>query len=459
MRSLRNLPNIVVVALLTALACDPGSSEPVSGKAGSGGTASTTRPEPNPLLSLPDAPPGEVVLAPPGAGELDVFEQNRALGRGINFGNTLDAPLEGAWGVALKPYMFQIVKDAGFDSIRLPVKWSNHAAKDAPYTIDKTFFDRVDWAIAHALSRGLKIVVDIHHYGNTGEEGIYDQPAKHHERFLALWQQIAEHYQDYPKELYFEVLNEPRQALEPLWNQYLAEAVAEIRQSNPGRTLVVGGIWWNKWDALARVVFPAGDPNIIATFHYYNPYCFTLQDGQTWEAACKPPNGDATTAGTPNWPVIYPKVDPNAEATAAAQRAKLEQDMVAAASWGKLANRPLYMGEFGVSLSADAAARVDYLRSITSAAEKNGITWAYWELASSMGLWNQSQLTWDQAGLGALLAPTNNAAAGAAGAAGATGASSTAGTSGSGGTGGSGGQGAEPDPGDAGASNAGAGVI
>ncbi len=450
MRSMQRLSSILLVALVASVACDPGASVPLSTKKanGSGGTTGTTA-EPNPLLQLPDEPPGEVSMTPPGAGALDVFEQNRALGRGINFGNTLDAPVEGSWGVALKPYMFQIVKDVGFDSIRLPVRWSNHAATTAPYTIEPAFFRRIDWAIAHALTRGLRIVVDIHHYGNTNEEGMYDQPAKHHDRFLALWQQIAEHYRDYPKELYFEVLNEPRQALEPLWNQYLAEAVEVIRASNPGRTLVVGGIWWNKWDALSKVAFPAGDNNIIATFHYYNPYCFTLQDGQTWEPACKPPNGDVKTAGTPNWPVIYPLVDPNPNTTALAQRKKLEQDMAAAAAWGKAANRPLYMGEFGVSLDSDAKSRVDYIASLARAAEKSGITWGYWELASSMGLWNQSQLTWDVAILEALLPSTISGTAGAAGAPGYAGAAGNVGAGGS-----AGGAGSDPVPGTAGTGGA-----
>ena len=28
-------------------------------------------------------------------------------------------------------------------------------------------------------------------------------------RFYSLWQQIAEHYKDYPSEVYFDILNEP----------------------------------------------------------------------------------------------------------------------------------------------------------------------------------------------------------------------------------------------------------
>lgn len=413
MRALQLLPIASILLLNVPLACDPGASTDSASTGGRSGVPTTSTKERSPLWDTPVDPPGTVDMTPPAAGELDVFEQNRALGRGINLGNALDAPREGSWGVTLHQYMFQVIKDAGFDSIRLPVKWSAYADTTAPYTISTKIFDRVDWAIAHALTRGLRIVVDIHHYGNTDEEGMYDQPEKHHDRFLAIWKQIAEHYRNYPKELYFEVLNEPRQKLEPLWNDYMAEAVSVIRESNPGRTLVVGGIWWNKWDALARVVWP-DDQNIIATFHYYNPYCFTLQDGQNWEPACVIP-GDSKRKPTPgeaSWPLIYPNSPAGSDAD---QRAKLEQDMASAAEWSKSANRPLYMGEFGVAQSADEAARADYTAALAKAASDHGISWAYWEFASSMGIWTAAKMTWEAPMLAALLDNGSSTASGGTG--------------------------------------------
>src|SRR5262245_39122684 len=84
----------------------------------------------------------------------DAFAVARALGRGINFGNALEAPREGAWGMELKEEYFAAVKDAGFQSVRIPIKWSAHAAAEPPYTLDRKFAERVDWAIEQALSRG-----------------------------------------------------------------------------------------------------------------------------------------------------------------------------------------------------------------------------------------------------------------------------------------------------------------
>src|SRR3712207_5003553 len=76
---------------------------------------------------------------------------NKRLGRGINLGNALEAPNEGEWGVTLKADYFKRIKEAGFDTVRLPVKWSAHAAAAPPYAIDERFAERVDWAVDQAL--------------------------------------------------------------------------------------------------------------------------------------------------------------------------------------------------------------------------------------------------------------------------------------------------------------------
>src|SRR5512142_2465840 len=80
----------------------------------------------------------------------DPFKMNQLLGRGVNLGNALEAPTEGDWGVVLQDEYFDLVKQAGFASIRLPVRWSAHAQTEKPYTIDPVFMKRVDWAVANA---------------------------------------------------------------------------------------------------------------------------------------------------------------------------------------------------------------------------------------------------------------------------------------------------------------------
>jgi hypothetical protein len=52
---------------------------------------------------------------------------NCRLGRGISFGNALDTLREGDAGFRLQERYFAEVRAAGFDTVRLPVKWSAHA--------------------------------------------------------------------------------------------------------------------------------------------------------------------------------------------------------------------------------------------------------------------------------------------------------------------------------------------
>src|ERR1700722_16082507 len=65
----------------------------------------------------------------------DIFAANKKLGRGINLRNALEAPKKGDGGATPKPESFKAIKRAGFDPVRLPVKWSAHAQATAPYQL------------------------------------------------------------------------------------------------------------------------------------------------------------------------------------------------------------------------------------------------------------------------------------------------------------------------------------
>lgn len=205
------------------------------------------------------------------------------LNRTVNFGNMLEAPKEGDWGISLEERFFQLTKEGGFNAIRLPIRWNAHAAATAPYTVDPTFFARVDWAVQQATSRGLSIILDFHHF-----EELMSAPQQNLERYLGIWKQVAEHYKSASSKVFFEVLNEPHGALEPLWNDYQKQAIAVIRQSNPTRALIVGPVGYNSAYKLSSLELPS-DKNLIVTFHNYDPFRFTHQ-GAEW------------VEGATNWP-------------------------------------------------------------------------------------------------------------------------------------------------------------
>jgi len=312
----------------------------------------------------------------------DPFEQNERLGVGINLGNALDAPNEGEWGVTLKEEYFKIIKDAGFDSVRIPCRWSNHALKEKPYTIDPNFFNRVDWAIENALKNNLYVMLNVHHYLEMNSD-----PNGNRERFLGLWQQIAEHYKSYSDSVLFELLNEPGKALTAeRWNDLLRKALAIVRISNPHRTVVIEPAGSGSIYSLQRLDISEEDQNIIFSIHYYMPMEFTHQ-GAEWA-------GERSKAwmGT-TW-----------TATEAEKKAVVDNFNIAAA-WAKENNRPINLGEFGAYEKADMASRAAWTVYVVKMAMELGWSFHYWEFCSGFGAFDQEKNAWKEPLLNAILHP------------------------------------------------------
>ncbi len=336
----------------------------------------------------------------------DPFKLNKRLGRGVNLGNALDAPNEGEWGVTLEEGYFEALKQAGFDSVRLPVRWSNHALKEPPYTIDKSFFDRVDWAVNCALSRNLPIIVNVHHYIE-----LYTDAPAHRERFMALWKQIAEHYKSYPDNLLLEIFNEPDDALTPqMWNEWLKEAHSIIRKANPTRTIVIGSANDSWISYLKFLELPEEDRNIIVTVHYYFPLSFTHQ-GAPWVAPAKiasfVKDMESIHQSVPSWAAVS---DSNAwlgtkwPATEDENKAVMDNFDIAAA-WAKENNRPINLGEFGAYNKADMESRARWTKFIADTAVERGMSFHYWQFASDFAVYDTKNKVWIKPLFDALMPP------------------------------------------------------
>jgi endoglucanase len=332
-----------------------------------------------PLLLCAFVALGCAFSAAPADEKPDAAQSNRQLGRGINFGNALEAPREGEWGLTLEEDFFERVKKAGFQSVRLPVRWSAHAGDQAPYTIDDAFFKRVDWAVEQALKRDLVAVLNVHHFDELDRD-----PDRYEPKLLALWKQIAQRYRTQPDRLYFELYNEPHDKLtDERWNKMVPKLLDVVRASNPERIVVVGPGQWNNLNNLAALSLPEKDRRLIGTFHYYNPFPFTHQAAE-WVPDSKKWKGTKWT-GT----------EKETEA--------LRKDFEKAAAWSKKTDRPLFLGEFGAYSAADMESRALWTRAVAREAEKHGFSWAYWEFAAGFGAYDREAKAWRRPLLNALL--------------------------------------------------------
>lgn len=292
-------------------------------------------------------------------------EMNERLGRGINLGNAFEAPSLGAWGVNPDEMYFSDIADKGFNHIRIPVKWSAHALTTAPYTINESFMDTIQWAVDQSLAYGLQVILNVHHY----DEMMVD-PQAHKERFLSFWEQISERFEGYTDSLYFESFNEPHDNFTPtLWNQYFAESLEVIREKHETRMVLFGTAEWGGINGLQHLQLPAEDTCIIVTVHYYNPFNFTHQ-GASWTANPLP------TGVT--WD------------STAAQRNAVANDIATISNFSNNNSVPINIGEFGALQTADNESRARWTGHVRTAFEQAGFSWTYWEYSSGFGIYNSA---------------------------------------------------------------------
>lgn len=297
----------------------------------------------------------------------------------INIGNSLEAPKDQTWDVPMNVSYFSIIKQAGFQCVRLPVRFSDYVDKNTSnYLLDETFMTQIDAYVNEAMNQDLTLILDLHHFME-----IMDDPTNNKACLIAIWKQLATRYKDYPDTLVFEILNEPQGNLDSnTWNDILADTVKAIREIDKKHFLIVGGANYNSIDSLSALKLP-DDSRLIATIHYYEPNEVAFQgniyheyyknlSNVTWTGSCEE--------------VSY-----------------LVKRLETAKSWADEHNVPLFLGEFGVTKEAPSQTRIDWTQAVASNASELGISYAYWEFASGFGIYDLKTNTWNNEILNALI--------------------------------------------------------
>ena len=264
---------------------------------------------------------------------------------------------------------FAEIRRAGFDHVRINLQAFRHM--DSTNRLEPQWLGKLDDVVREAQKAGLGVILDEHDFNKCSD----DVPACR-AQLTAFWSQVAPRFAGAPRDVAFELLNEPHDKLngEP-WNALLADVLAVVRRTNPNRIVVVGPTHWNSLKDLPLLKLPA-DPNLLLTFHYYEPFHFTHQ-GATW-AGEEVKGLHGISWGT------------------AADRAAVAADFDQVSAWAAANRRPVLLGEFGAydKSGTPLSMRAAYIGAARCEAERRSFGWAYWQFEGDFIVWDMKTNGW-----------------------------------------------------------------
>lgn len=251
--------------------------------------------------------------------DLSASELTVLMGNGINLGNTMEAygrislgteaPVSGYetfWNQPVTTQeMITGMKNAGFDTLRIPVAWTNAMDYESgDYTIREDYLNRVEEIINYALNENMYVVINDHWdggwwgmFGSASEE----TRQKAWDLYTSMWTQIAERYKEYSDYLIFESANEELgnrlndtdvaadsgslsadecYEMTLKINQKFIDIVRGTGGNNESRFLLIAGyntdVDMTTDDRYIMPTDPANEVNkLILSVHYYTPwgYC------------------------------------------------------------------------------------------------------------------------------------------------------------------------------------------
>ncbi len=255
------------------------------------------------------AVPDEPVEVPVGSmRNITTMQIVEEMGIGINLGNTYEAcgdwiaqwgdgtpeSYETAWGSpVITKAMIEGYKTAGFDSLRIPVAWSNLMKAD--YTISEEYMEAVREVVDWALECDLYVIINLH-YDNGWLEQFPTNKSQCMKRYTRIWEQVSEAFQNYGDHLIFESQNEEL-GWGSVWNEWAgttgkAESYAlvnEINQkfvdvvrasggNNEERHLLISGYNTDITKTCDPLFKMPKDPagHCAISVHYYTPVGFAI---------------------------------------------------------------------------------------------------------------------------------------------------------------------------------------
>jgi endoglucanase len=214
---------------------------------------------------------------------------------GWNLGNSFDGdPTVTSFGnPAPNQTLIDAVHAAGFNTLRLPVTWTDHIGAAPTYTIDSTWMAQVEQTAQWAVDAGMYVFVNTHHDAD-GQWVTFPETAAAAAtvagEVTAVWTQIATAFASFNRHLMFECFNEPHNAsgndamTQTDLNTYLEACVTAVRGTggaNATRIIMIQPVGASPVQAGIQSMQKAtiiNDPNLLISLHTYYPTNFGLSE-------------------------------------------------------------------------------------------------------------------------------------------------------------------------------------
>ena len=226
-------------------------------------------------------------VAPDSEGmNLSAIEWTRDVVMGWNLGNALESSGgETNWGnPKTTQAMIKAVADAGFNAIRIPVRWTEQLSDAQNMVVKDTWLARVKEIVDWALAENMYVIINTHHEAWLDRNPFYSKQQENNQKLYALWTCIATYFRDYGEKLIFAGTNETtvdwsapnteQQTVQNSYNQTFVDAVRDTGGKNYYRNLVVQTFACSPYFGLNGLTIPTDkvEERLSVEFHYYDPY-------------------------------------------------------------------------------------------------------------------------------------------------------------------------------------------
>ena len=201
---------------------------------------------------------------------------------------------ETAWGnPVVTKKMIQAVKKAGFNAIRIPIRWQCHITNAQAMSIDKAWIARIKEVVGWCLDNGLKVIINVHHEKWLEGRPTYQYKEENCQKLALLWMNIASEFANYDSRLAFAGTNEvhirdnwgkptaENLAVQNAYNQIFVDVVRATGGNNAKRHLILQTYVCNPWFGIENgdFIIPKdaegnGNNYMSVEFHYYQPWSY-----------------------------------------------------------------------------------------------------------------------------------------------------------------------------------------